>query len=178
MNFAYAFKNFEPSEHLKKYAARRFEKLIRFMPKSDNVEVSVAMSVDKYRHKVEVQFAGDNINISATEQSQDMYASVDLVLDKLEAQLKKLSEKNRERRRTGQSATIEVFNYQAVDDGNGRKIVGVDHFEPKPMHVEEAAMQLDQRADEFLVFLNAETETVNVIYKRANGNFGLISPGF
>ena len=147
MNFAYTFKNFEPSEHLKKYAARRFEKLNRFISKSDNVEVSVAMSVDKYRHTVEVQFSGDSVNISATEQSQEMYASVDMVLDKLEAQLKKLSEKNRERRRNGQSATIEVFNYQTVNDGKSRKIVGVDHFEPKPMHIEEAAMQLEQRSE-------------------------------
>ncbi|MDL2314392.1 ribosome-associated translation inhibitor RaiA [Desulfovibrio sp. OttesenSCG-928-C14] len=181
MNFAYTFKNFEPSEHLKKYAARRIEKLSRFIPKSDNVEVSVNMAVDKFRHKIEVQFSGDNINISAMEQSQDMYASVDMVLDKLEAQLKKHAEKIKDKRRSsGQSKPegMEVFSYETVGEAGNRRIVGMDHFEPKPMHVDEAAMQLEQRDDEFLVFLNAETEAVNVLYKRSNGSLGLIVPGF
>lgn len=185
MNFAYTFKNFEPSEHLKKYAARRIEKLARFISKSDNVEVSVNMSVDKFRHKIEVQFSGDNINISAVESSQDMYASVDMVLDKLEAQLKKLAEKMKDKRRGANgsgkspvSAEVEIFRYETVGDTGSREIVGVDHFEPKPLFVDEAAMQLQQRDDEFLVFLNAETESVNVLYKRSNGSFGLIVPGF
>lgn len=181
MNIAYTFKNFEPSEHLKKYAARRFEKLARFIPKSDNVELAVNMGVDKFRHKIEVQFSGDYVNISAVEESQDMYASVDMVLDKLESQLKKHHEKMKEKRRNGKSPVaheVEVFSYETVGSEGNRRIVGVDHFEPKPMHVDEAAEQLAQRDDEFLVFLNAESESVNVLYKRANGSFGLIVPGF
>lgn len=178
MNIAYTFKNFEPSEHLKKYAGRRFNKLTRFVPKSDNVEVHVSMAVDKFRHKIEVQFSGDNLNISAVEESQDMYASVDMVLEKLEAQLKKHFEKIQEKRRNdkGGSASGEYVEY-----GPGksrRKIVERDHFEPKPMHIDEAAMQLEQRDDLFIVFMNAETEQVNVLYKRENGNLGLIVPGF
>jgi putative sigma-54 modulation protein len=188
MQIAYTFRNFEPSEHLKKYAARRFEKLSRFVNKSDNVEVSINMSVDKIRHTVEVKLTGDNLNISAVEQSQDMYASVDMILDKLESQLKKHSEKNKDKRRginEGKApvkapvkADVEVFSYGTVGDAGNRQIVGVDHFEPKPLFVDEAAMQLQQRDDEFLVFLNAETEDVNVLYKRSNGSFGLIVPGF
>ncbi len=93
MNIVFSFKNFEPSDHLKKYARRRFEKLGRFLHKDGNVEVSVALSVDKFRHKAEVQFSGDNLNISAVEQSEDMYATVDMIFDKVETQLKKHSEK-------------------------------------------------------------------------------------
>jgi putative sigma-54 modulation protein len=184
MNIAYTFKNFEPSEHLKKYAARRFEKLSRLVNKADNLEVNINMSVDKIRHIVEVKFSGDNLNISAVEQSQDMYASVDMILDKLESQLKKQLEKSKAKRRgigggkTPFNAEVEVFSYDTVGSDENRHIVGVDHFEPKPLFVDEAALQLQQRDDEFLVFLNAETENVNVLYKRANGTFGLIAPGF
>ncbi|MDL2306669.1 ribosome-associated translation inhibitor RaiA [Desulfovibrio sp. OttesenSCG-928-C06] len=177
MNIAYNFKNFEPSEHLKKYAARRFDKLSRFIHKSDNVEMNVNMSVDKFRHKIEVQFIGDNINISATEESQDMYASVDMVLDKLEAQLKKHGEKNKEKRRNAKAPDapeVEVFNYKAKGKKGSREISGVSHYEPRPLFVDDAALQLEDSGDEFLVFLNAETESVNVLYRRKNGTFGLI----
>lgn len=177
MNIAYTFKNFEPSEHLKKYAGRRFNKLARFIPKSDNVEVHVSMAVDKFRHKIEVQFSGDNINISATEDSQDMYASVDMVLEKVEAQIKKHFEKIKGKKHAAKSGGEEYVEYGGAG-GRRRKIVERDHFEPKPMHIDEAAMQLEQRDDLFMVFLNAETEQVNVIYKRENGNLGLIVPGF
>ncbi len=178
MNIAYTFKNFEPSEHLKKYAARRFQKLVRFVPKADNAELHVNMTVDKFRHKIEVQFIGDSINTSAVEESQDMYASVDMVLEKLEAQLKKHFEKIKENRRGKNSSSEEFVEYVSGQNARMRKVVERDHFEPKPMHVDEAAMQLEGRDDIFMVFLNAETEQVNVLYKRNNGNLGLIVPGF
>lgn len=181
MNIAYTFKNFEPSEHLKKYAGRRFNKLARFIPKSDNVEVQVNMAVDKFRHKIEVQFVGDNINVTATEDSQDMYASVDMVLEKLESQLKrhfeKIKEKHRGGKAGGKNGSDEYVEYSG-QGGPRRQIVERDHFESKPMHIDEAAMQLEQRDDLFIVFHNAETEQVNVLYKRENGNLGLIVPGF
>ncbi|MCL1889907.1 MAG: ribosome-associated translation inhibitor RaiA [Desulfovibrionaceae bacterium] len=177
MNIVYTFKNFEPSEHLKSYSASRFKKLTRFFHKADNLEVHVNMAVDKFRHKVEVQFMGDNLNISAMEQSQDMYASVDLALEKISAQLKKQMDKSKERRR-GKVQAEEFVEYVSDRNTPMRKVVERDHFEPKPLHVDEAAMQLEQRDDIFLVFLNADTEQVNVLYKRENGNLGLIAPDF
>lgn len=173
MNIAYTFKNFEPSDHLRKYASRRFEKLGRFLHKSENVEMTVNLSVDKFRHKAEVQFAGDNINLSAVEQSEDMYATVDMILDKLEAQIKKHVEKMKEKRRTAEPA-------MAVPSGEGsvRSIIGEDKFVAKPMFLDEAAMQLEQLSDEqFLVYLDAETYRINVLYRRKDGNFGLIDAG-
>ncbi|MDR2503830.1 MAG: ribosome-associated translation inhibitor RaiA [Deltaproteobacteria bacterium] len=178
MNIAYTFKNFEPSEHLKAYAARRLQKLSRFLPRADNLEISVTMSVDKFRHRVEVQFSGDNVNISAEEQSRDMYACVDAALEKLAAQVKKQAEKIKDKRRGRTAEQEEFVEYLSGQDQPVRKVVERDHFEPKPMHVGEAALQLERRDDVFLVFLNAETEQVNVLYKRNNGNLGLIVPGF
>ncbi|MDL2209521.1 ribosome-associated translation inhibitor RaiA [Desulfovibrio sp. OttesenSCG-928-O18] len=173
MNIAYTFKNFEPSDHLKKYASRRFEKLGRFVHKSENVEMTVNLSVDKFRHKAEVVFAGDNLNLNAMEQSEDMYATVDMILDKLEAQIKKHAEKLKEKRR-GSSQALEVV----TPKGNDITIIGEDKFVPKPMFLDEAAMQLEQLTDEnFLVYLDAETNRVNVLYRRKDGDFGLIDAG-
>lgn len=173
MNIAFAFKNFEPSDHLKKYARRRFDKLGRFIHNSENVEMSVNLSVDKFRHKVEVQIAGDNFNLSAAEQSEDMYATVDMILDKLEAQIKKHSEKLKEKRRGADHA--EAMPHA---EGGGKTIIGEDKFVPKPMFLDEAAMQLEQLRDEsFLVYLDAETYRINVLYRRKDGNFGLIDAG-
>ncbi len=177
MNIALTFKNFEPSDHLRNYATRRFEKLGRFIHKAENVTMTAVLTVDKFRHKAEVQFTGDAVNISAVEQSSDMYATVDMVLDKLEAQLKKQAERMKEKRRSGsrEFAGGEMPDApQAVD--KRRIIVDTDKFEPKPLFAEEAALQMEHRDDEVIVFLNAETERVNVIYRRKNGDFGLVDP--
>ncbi len=177
MNIAFTFKNFEPSDHLKKYARRRFEKLGRFLHKSENIEMTVNLSVDKFRHKAEVQFAGDNINLSAEEQSEDMYATVDMVLDKLETQIKKHAEKMKEKRR-GARSDAETFVYNTVVEGRERTIIGTDNFSAKPLHLDEAALQLEQRGDDvFMVFLNAESGRINVLYRRKNGDFGVIDTG-
>ena len=168
MHISFTFKNFEPSEHLRKYARRRMEKLGRFFGKNPALDAQVNMAVDKFRQRVEVQLTGDGINIAASEVSEDMYASIDLVLDKLEAQVKKFVSRNKEIHRKGRANDI---------DGE-RTITGRDHFSPKPMSPDEAAMQLDANDFEFLTFLNSENDRINVIYRRKNGNLGLIDPIF
>jgi putative sigma-54 modulation protein len=105
-----------------------------------------------------------------------MYASIDLVLDKLEAQIKKHVSRVKEHRRQSRNAVIDVFTDPMQEEGGERVITGTSKFEPKPMHVDEAVMQLDTAENEFLVFLNAESERINVIYRRRNGGYGLIDP--
>lgn len=179
MNIAFTFKNFEPSDHLKKYARRRFEKLGKFLHFGGKTEMQVGMSVDNFRHKIDVTLVSDYLNLSANEKSEDMYATVDLVYDKLAAQVKKHAEKNKEHRRGGELPGREdIISFAGSGDARERTIVGTDHFTPKPMGIDEAAMQLDSLDYEFLVFLNAETERINVIYRRKNGDFGLIDPTF
>ncbi len=179
MNIALTFKNFEPSDHLRQYATRRFEKLGRFVHKVDNVEMTVVLAVDKFRHKADVQFVGDAISLSAVEQSSDMYATVDMVLDKLEVQLKKHAERMKEKRKGGGGKAVEgVYEPSLPEPDNSDDVVIVEEtVEPKPMFAEEAALQLKQRGDVILVFLNAENDRINVLYRRKQGEFGLIDPG-
>jgi putative sigma-54 modulation protein len=176
MNIAFTFKNFEPSEHLKKYARRRFEKLGRFFGKASGLDIQVTLSVDKFRHRCDVQVSGEGLQLSAAEQTEDMYASIDLALDKLESQIKKHVSRVKEHRRQSRNAVIDVFTYHPAEDNGERVVTGTSKFEPKPMHVDEAVMQLDASDNEFLVFLNGESERINVIYRRRGGGYGLIDP--
>ena len=175
MNITFTFKNFEPSDHLKKYARRRMEKLGRFFGKSAGLEVQVVLTVDKFRHKCEVTVTGEGLHLAASENSQEMYASIDLVTDKLEAQVKKYVARNKEQRRTAQNANVDVFTL-AMGEEDAHPEVGTESFTPKPMSLDEAVLQLNSIGNDFLVFLNADSSRINVVYKRRNGNYGLIDP--
>jgi putative sigma-54 modulation protein len=179
MNIALTFKNFEPSDHLRRYAERRFRKLERFLRNGEGADMTVVLTVDKFRHKADVQLTGDDISISAEEQSSDMYATVDLVQDKLETRLKKHNDRLREKRR--ESSHRGPADARSPETADGTDVAGAvivtEHVEPKPMYADEAALQLGQRDDVVLIFLNAETERINVLYRRKEGGFGLIDPG-
>ena len=108
-----------------------------------------------------------------------MYASIDMVLDKLEAQIKKLAEKHKDRRRTAaetRMVRMEVLSYPPEGELKNHKEVYSDIFSAEPLEVDEAVAKLEESTHDFWVFLNAETNRVNVIYKRSNGDFGLIDP--
>ena len=174
------FQELEPSDHLKGYAKKRFEKVARYISDAE-ADLQVNLLVEKFRHKADVILNSDHIHISAYESSEDMYSTIDMVLDKLEAQLRKMREKLKDRSkqaRGNKMVQMNVLSYADMSESDAPRIVGTDEYEPKPMSVDEAAMQLDTLENEFLVFRNAETEGVNVIYKRKNGDYGLIDPGY
>lgn len=177
MNVQFNFKNFDPSEHIQNYAQRRFEKLGRFFGKHHDIDIFVNMSVDKLQHRVDVRLTGNAVSITADEQSHDMYSSIDLVFDKLEAQVKKMLSRAKEsRRKARNNAHIDVFSYEVIPPEAQQTITGRDHFSPKPMSPEEAAMQLASSERKFIVFLNAENDRINVLYRRKTDDFGLIDP--
>ncbi len=180
MKIKFNFKNFEPSEHLKKYAQERYEKLSKYLQDSGNAELQVNLEVEKFRHIAETILTAKDIHISATEETEDMYSTVDLSLDKLEAQLRKQREKVKDKKKKirEKQVRMDIINFGPVESGvREPRIVATDHYEPKPMSLEEAAMQLETLNYEFFVFLNAETERINVVYRRKNGDFGFIDPG-
>ncbi|MDD6181272.1 MAG: ribosome hibernation-promoting factor, HPF/YfiA family [Desulfovibrionaceae bacterium] len=177
MNITFTFKNFEPSDHLKKYARRRMEKLGRFFGKSAGLEVQVVLAVDKFRHTCEVAVAGEGLHLAASESSQEMYASIDLVTDKLEAQIKKHVSRSKEQRRTARDVDVDVFRAAVGgEEEDELPVIGTDRFAQKPLLLDEAIMQLDASSNDFLVFVNADSSRVNVVYRRRNGKYGLIDP--
>lgn len=178
MNTAFHFKNFEPSPGLREYALKRFEKLSKYMTNADEAEVVVTLMVEKTRQIVDVVINADFLHISAHERSEDMYSTVDMITDKLESQIRKIREKMKDRRKQVASPVrMDVVSFTDTPEGKVHSIVEADKYSPKPMGVEEAAEQLKTMDYEFLVFLNSDTERVNVIYKLKNGDYGLIDPG-
>ena len=178
MNVSFAFKNFDPSDHLKKYARRRMEKLGRFFGKAADLEVDVVLSVDKFRNNCEVNVSGEGLRINARETAQDMYAAIDLITDKLESQIKRKISREKEQRRKARNADVDVytFNVEAEPEESGKIEIGTDRFAAKPLHLDEALMQLEDIGSEFLVFLNAENNRVNVIYRQKVSGYALIDP--
>ncbi len=170
------FKNIDSSDNLSQYVSHKLDKFDRFL---DNpAEASVVLSVEKFRHIAEINIVGDRLNIYGKEETVDMYSAIDMVLDKLEKQIKKNKDKTRERR-TGSKArglkpSAEENMLHVEPEERGQVIV--EHIDYKPMDVEEAIMQMDLLEDHFFVFTNARSERVNVLYRRKDGDFGLIQP--
>ena len=99
MDVVFNFKNFEASNHLKQYAQTRFEKLDKYIRNPEAAQVQVNLEVEKFRQIAEVTLAADENKVSAQEETEDMYSTIDMVLDKVEAQLRKLRDKEKDRRR-------------------------------------------------------------------------------
>ena len=177
MNISFAFKNFEAAEHLKKYARRRMEKLGRFFGKASGLEVAVVLTVDKFRHRCEVTVTGEGLHINATEQTSDMYAAIDLVTDKVESQIKRQVARVKAQRRHARNTDVDVFTYNLDAEADVQQPVdGTDRLATKPLHLDEALMQLDSIGSEFLVFFNAENNRINVVYRTKVSGYALIDP--
>lgn len=168
-------RNVEVTDALQEYVEKRVGKLSRFL---DDVEkATVIMIVEGDSHKVEVTVPFNGMILRAEEATGDMYSSIDLVVDKLERRVEKYKGKFN-RRRGGAGHKQFAGSPSAEEEDNGPKIVKTKRFAVKPMTEEEAMLQMNLLGHSFFVFSNAETEQVNVIYKRKDGNYGLIEPEF
>ena len=173
MQTSITFKNIDSSDHLRTYVS---DKLARFDRLLDNpAEASVVLKVEKFRHIAEISLIGDRMKINGKEETEDMYSAIDLVLDKLEKQLKKGKEKIRERRAKARSKIKMTEAAPVVEDDSAQQ-VRITHIEYKPMDVDEAILQMGLTTENFLVFTNARTDQINVLYRRNDGDLGLIQP--
>ena len=176
MQTSVTFKNLDPSDTLKSYVT---DKLNRFDRLLDNpAEANVVLSVEKFRHIAEINITGDRLNLIGKEEINDMYSAIDMVMDKLEKQLKKGKQKTRERRSGAKSSIKDIPPKYTVNvpEDDHRPQIKITNIDYKPMDVEEAVMQMDLLDDNFLVFTNAQTDRVNVLYRRKDGHLGLIQP--
>ena len=175
MQTSVTFKNLDPTETLKSYVR---DKLDRFDRLLDNpAEANVVLMVEKFRHIAEININGDRLTINGKEETNDMYSAIDMVLDKLEKQIKKNKQKIRERRPgvNAKNMALMEADRNSPDEEIERQIK-IKNIEYKPMDVEEAVLQMDLLSDNFLVFTNARSDRVNVLYRRKDGHYGLIQP--
>jgi putative sigma-54 modulation protein len=175
MQTSVTFKNLDSSDTLRSYVQ---EKLDRFDRLLDNpAEANVVLSVEKFRHMAEINITGDRLTINGKEETIDMYSAIDMVLDKLEKQIKKSKQKIRERRSGTKARNRDLLAEETnLPEEELERQIKIKNIEYKPMHVEEAALQMDLLDDNFLVFTNARSDQVNVLYRRKDGHYGLIQP--
>ncbi len=172
MNIIVTGRQLEITTALKNYAEKKIKRFNRYL--SNISEAVVTLSVQKYRHKVEVLLKVNGVLIQAEGITGDVYSSIDEVAEKLERQIKKYKEKLVSHRKPEGKSAAE-FPTEALSSEGGR-IIKNKRFDLKPMSPEEAAMQLELLDKDFFVFTNDNSGVINVLYKRKDGNFGLIEP--
>jgi len=174
-------KNINITTPLREYAESKFQKVFKYL--YNVIDARIVLSVEKYRHKADVTVLADGIKIRGEEVTNDVYTSIDKVMDKIENQLKRYKEKiQRHKQRRGmkeRTAQIKVFSRLDIEEEvESPRIIKTKKFALKPMSLDEAVMQMDLMNDSFLVFTNADSDAINVIYKRDDGTIGLIEPEY
>ncbi len=169
-----AGRHMDISPALHERANKKMKKLDKYF--GPNTEVHIIMHVEKNRHIMEATIVFDGITFRGEESSSNMFKSIDSVLKKIDKQIRHHRSKLEKRLRDG------AFNKEIVndlfDENESIKVVKTKKFPVKPIDVDEATMQMQLVGHNFYVFTNADTEQVNVLYKRNDGNLGLIEPEY
>lgn len=173
MKFVIVGKNIEVTPGLRAAVEEKIGKLDRYF--NPDTEVHVTLSVEKDRQKIEVTIPVKGSIIRSEQVSTDMYVSIDLVEEIIERQLKKYKTKLADRQQAGGDFTQAFLEKDDAEDEEIR-IVRTKKFDIKPMYPEDACIQMELLGHSFFVFCNAETDQVNVVYKRKGDTYGLIEP--
>jgi len=195
MQINVTFRHMEATDALREHAEKRVRRVAKYVHRP--IDAHVILSVVKRRHIAEVVLNADRTTMTAKEETGDLYSAIDLASDKLEHRARKHTEKITShklspRSRRAQIAAPEVtavpearelpglrMNVLRADSFGRRKgpeVINSKRLPVKPMSVEEAVMQMDLMSNEFLVFRNAATDTLSVVYRRKDGHYGLIEP--
>jgi len=179
MQVTTTFRHMEQSDALKSYAEEKLERLTKYIDEPINVQVYFAVE-KKIRHIVEIVITAKGINTKASEATNDMYAAIDAVLDKIERQLKRYKEKIKAHKPNGDDRgrqfSKKIFEAESIESDVESVVIRTQTETAKPMSVEEAVMQMDLLHKDFIVFTDSINNEINVMYRRKDGNFGLIEP--
>ena len=173
MKFIIVGRNIEVTPGLRAAVEEKIGKLEKYF--NPDTEVHVTLSVERERQKIEVTIPVKGNIIRSEKDSTDMYVSIDLVEEIIERQLKKYKTKIVDKHQTSGSFSKQYVENDYVEDEE-IKIVRTKKFDIKPMYPEDACIQMELLGHNFYVFCNAETEQVNVVYKRKGDTYGLIEP--
>ena len=175
MKFNIVGKNIEVTEGLRAAVEDKIGKLEKFF--TEDTEVHVTLSVEKDRQKIEVTIPMKGSIIRSEQVSSDMYVSIDLVEEIIERQLKKYKNKLVDKKQGAGSFRQEFLEKDYMDDEEVQ-IIRTKKFDIKPMYPEDACIQMELLGHNFFVFCNAETDQVNVVYKRKGNTYGLLEPEY
>ena len=179
MQVSTTFRQMEQSDALKTYAEEKLDRVAKYIDEPVNVHVYFTVE-KKIRHIVEIVISAKGITTKASEATNDMYAAIDAVIDKIERQLKKYKEKIKAHKPNGEGSgrqiSKKIFDAGSIEESSEPVVIKTRTEIAKPMSIDEAVMQMDLMHKDFIVFSDSEHNEINVLYRRKDGNFGLIEP--
>jgi len=176
MNIQITVKNVELTDAIRSYVEKKVSKVKKYFDQV--IDIHVVLDVHKNVHTAEILVNAKGVFLKGIEKSEDLYASIDLAMDKIERQLVKYKEKLKSKKlmdkKFEEPLKLDVYESESFDD----KPISIitKEIPVKPMDIEEAVMQMDLLNKNFFVFRNAKNSEVNVVYRRDDGNIGLIQP--
>ncbi len=169
MQIAVTFRHMEPSEPLRQYVTQKMGKVKKYL--REPIDVHCVLSVEKFRHIADVTINSNGVTIKGQEVTEDMYSAIDLVTSKIERQVSRYRDRLKEHKPEGPPPVrVQIL------PGEEPKVIETESYFLKPMALEEAVMEMDLSTRDFIVFRNSETGRFNVLYRRKDGNYGLIEP--
>ncbi|HLK12856.1 MAG TPA: ribosome-associated translation inhibitor RaiA [Candidatus Binatia bacterium] len=177
MQISVTFRHVDPTPALRAYAEEKLERVKKYLRRP--VDAHVILGVTKERHTAEITLQADHVTMFAKEETHDLYSAIDLAVDKLEHQAQKLKARRRDHKdqasvRSGELPTV-TTTVLSVARG-APTVVRTQRLPARPMLVEEALDELAASREECVVFVNARSQTLAVLYRRKDGDYGLIEP--
>jgi putative sigma-54 modulation protein len=181
MNIEYVGRNYQVDAGVRGFAEDKLKKVTKFL--DEPVEIRFTLESEKHRHTAELHIAHRHGVLQATEENNDMFDAINLAVDKVEKQARRSKKKAIDRRRRADRAShdghrwpVDVIAGESVGAGVSPRIIKSGHLSIKPMTIEEAALVLRDSKNEFVVFREIDSGRVNVLYRRKDDNYGLITP--
>ena len=175
MEISFTFRHMEPSTELRSYVEEKVYKVKKYF--DSPVEAHIVLKIEKFRHIADMTLSIDGNKIKAVDESGDMYSSIDQAMDKIEEQLRRLMSRKKEYRLENIKGTDLLINGVETQEDQVESeptIIRAERVDIKPMDINEAAMQMNMSKRNFFVFSNSKSKSINIIYKRNDGNLGLI----
>ncbi len=194
MRITVTFRQMEATDALRQHAEKRLRRVAKYVHRA--VDAHVILSVVKRRHIAEIVLNADRTTLTVKEETDDLYSAIDLAIDKLEQRARRHTEKLKSHKLSapsrrareeapplpaepvsnGPGLRMDVIRGDSFGRRKGPEVIHTKRLPVRPMSVEEAVMQMDLMSNEFLVFRNAATESLSVVYRRKDGHYGLIEP--
>lgn len=170
MNFQIRGERMEVTDSMKEYVTDKLSRMEKYFDNPNNIVCKVIFSIRGREQKVEVTINGSKYDLRAEVSHSDLYAAIDLVVDKLETQMRKYKSKLMSKERV----QIVYSEEEIIDEDNVEEVVKRKKVYLKPMHEEDAILEMELSGHNFYIYKDIKTENVNVLYKRYDGSYGII----